>query len=579
MMDRKRESEMGIPAENKDAPASPSWSDRMSSRALGFWAAGWLGAHRRIAAAGAVLLIAALMAAIGPIHARICGHDIFFLLDNGWRALHGQRVHVDYSSGWGPVTFLLVAAGLAVSRSSVAAISYANAFAALVAGLWTAWLAAARSRTLTAIAYPCFVALLAGAPFALGDFFVLTSNGMVYNRYGYALLAIVMLECYQPAFEDSRSRLRRWGEPILTGCAVALLLFLKASYFLVALPLVGISLLLWERRGPRALGYAAGFAATALVFIAYLRFEVAAMVNDLLATGAARSASMGLRYTLEGLLPGAFNRWAPLGLLAVGCAWWSRSPETGAVPFWRACRYPFAAAVVAAADVLLLATNAQAPSFPLMAVFAMLLLFSIDPTLSPWAPAQSRKRATVLLLLAAWLAGPTALLQGLGLAYALAEARTNPNPPGILRFESPRLRPLVLYDSDLVEVDKYANGHQYVSSLNDGIRLLLAHTGPNDKVANLDMVNPFAYALGREPIRGGIASAEYRYSLDERHHPSPDRFFADAAVVMVPKRPALAPVFYDGYRKIYQPALERDFRIEAESSQWWLYRRIAPAGR
>ena len=46
---------------------------------------------------------------------------------------------------------------------------------------------------------------------------------------------------------------------------------------------------------------------------------------------------------------------------------------------------------------------------------------------------------------------------------------------------------------------------------------------------------------------------------------------------MVPKRPALAPVFYDGYRKIYQPALEREFRLEAESSQWWLYRRMAPA--
>jgi hypothetical protein len=171
------------------------------------------------------------------------------------------------------------------------------------------------------------------------------------------------------------------------------------------------------------------------------------------------------------------------------------------------------------------------------------------------------------------------LVQALGLAYALVDARTNPNPPGILRFESPRLRPLVMYDADIVDVDKYSNGHEYVGSLNDGIRLLLARTGPNDKVANLDMANPFAYALGREPIRGGIASAGYRDTLDDRHHPSPARFFGDAAVVMIPKYPAEAPRFYDGYRKIYQPALERGFRLEAESSRWWLYRRVSPLAR
>jgi hypothetical protein len=576
MMDRKSESEMGFPADSKDAPASRSWSDGLTSRVLGFWAGDWLRTHRGIAAAGAVVLIAALAAAIGPIHVRLYGHDLFFLLDNGWRALHGQRVHVDYSSGWGPLTFLLIAAALAVSGCSVGAIGYTNAFVATVAGLWCAWLAAGRSRTLTAVVYPCFVALLVAAPFALGDGFWWTSHAMVYNRYGYALLAIVMLECYQPASEDPPSRHRRWGEPILTGCAMALLLFLKVSYFLVALPIVGISLLLWERRGPRALGYAAGFAATALVFLAYLRFDVAAMVNDLAEVGAARRATLGLRNTLEDILTGAFNHGAPLVLLALGCAWSTRSLEKGAFSFWRACRYPLAAVTVAAADVLLLVTNAQVSAFPLVALFAVLLLFSMEPALLPSAPATSRKRATVLLLLAGWLAGPTMLVQALGLAYALVDARTNPNPPGILRFESPRLRPLVMYDADIVDVDKYSNGHEYVGSLNDGIRLLLARTGPNDKVANLDMANPFAYALGREPIRGGIASAAYHYTLDDLHHPSADRFFGDAAVVMVPKYPATFREFYDGYWNIYQPTLDRGFRLEAESSRWWLYRRVAP---
>ena len=72
--------------------------------------------------------------------------------------------------------------------------------------------------------------------------------------------------------------------------------------------------------------------------------------------------------------------------------------------------------------------------------------------------------------------------------------------------------------------------------------------------------------------------AAYRYTLDDTHHPSPARFFGDAAVVMVPKYPASPPIFFDGYQKIYQPAIEREFRLEAESARWKLYRRGTQQG-
>jgi hypothetical protein len=193
-----------------------------------FWCGDWLREHRRRAAAGVVLLVCVLTVATAAIHARLYGHDIFFLLDNGWRALHGQRVHVDYSSAWGPLTFLLVAARLAVSGGSVAAVSYASAMAALIVGSWAAWLAAGRSRTLTGVVYSGFLALLVAAPFVLGEAPIWTSHGMVYNRYGYALLAVLMLECFQPPF-DARPSHRRVLEPVLTGCALALLLFLKVT--------------------------------------------------------------------------------------------------------------------------------------------------------------------------------------------------------------------------------------------------------------------------------------------------------------------------------------------------------------
>jgi hypothetical protein len=231
--------------------------------------------------------------------------------------------------------------------------------------------------------------------------------------------------------------------------------------------------------------------------------------------------------------------------------------------------------VVVGADTLLLLTNMQVPSYPLTAAFALVLLFSIEPALRSSAPGASRKAAPLLVLLAGLLAGPMILLQSMGLISGFVESRANANPSGVLRFESPRLRPLVLYDVGPASIDRYSNGREYVASVNDGMRLLAAHSHPKDKIATLDMFNPFAYALDREPILGGIAAAAYRYTLDDRNHPSPARFFGDAAVVLVPKYPASPPLFYDGYRKIYEPTIEREFRLEAESPRWRLYRRVA----
>jgi hypothetical protein len=550
---------------------SSSSGSGLSNSLQALWSGHWTRRYSPFVAAGAVLFIAAVTASIGAIHARLYGHDIFFLLDNGWRALHGQRVHTDYSSAWGPLTFLLVAAGLAITGGSVATISYVNALVATVVGLWCAWLAAGRCRTMAALAFPCFAALLVAAPFALGDPPIGTSHGMVYNRYGYALLAIIMLESFLPAAVDRQTPFRRFAEPILSGGALGLLLFLKVSYFLIALPLLGTSMLFQTSRWRRALLYATGFGVVSFLFLAYLRFDVSAMWNDLSAAAASRSGSLGLRHRTKDLLTGGIFRAVLLGAMVV---WYRRtsSPAADRQSLWHGWCYPLAAVVVVAADSLLTITNAQVLTYPLTAVFATVLLLSMKPVSR--SSSISGDARVFLVLTAGMLAVPIAAMQILGLGYAFVESHIKPVPPGILRFESPRLHPLVLYDLPSDDADRYSTGSEYVSSLNDGIRLLAAHTRPDEKIANLDMFNPFAYALGREPIRGGIAAAAYRYTLDDRHHPSPARFFGDAAVVMVPKFPAAQPLFYTGYRKIYEPALATEFRLESESSRWLLYRRV-----
>src|SRR5512140_663372 len=91
-------------------------------------------------AASPLFVVAALLALtgaavfVGAVPTRVFGHDIFLLLGNGWRTICGQRPHVDYSSPWGPLTFLLVAVGMRLSHLSVDGIGCASALLGLFAG-------------------------------------------------------------------------------------------------------------------------------------------------------------------------------------------------------------------------------------------------------------------------------------------------------------------------------------------------------------------------------------------------------------------------------------------------------------
>jgi hypothetical protein len=117
--------------------------------------------------AGLVFLCAAT-AFIGAVPTRVFGHDIFVPLDAGWRVINGQRPHLDFVSGWGPVWFLVEGLGLTVSRYSVDGIGYANAIMALVVGTWCFFLGKDRLASLPRIGLGWFLAALVAAPYPLG---------------------------------------------------------------------------------------------------------------------------------------------------------------------------------------------------------------------------------------------------------------------------------------------------------------------------------------------------------------------------------------------------------------------------
>lgn len=494
------------------------------------------------------------------------GHDIFFLLDNGWRVVNGQRPHVDFYSPWGPLTYLIVGLGMRVSHYSVNSVGYGSAIFGLLVGLWSYHLGRDRMESSLRILLSLFLTALVMAPYVLGTSPMASSHAMVYNRYGYALLGLIMLEGFQPVRGGTRRKEELIGG-ISSGAAAALLLFLKVSFFLVSLPLIGVSVLFWCRARSRLLGLASGFLLVSLGFLGYLHFDIQAVFRDLRMVAGARAESLHVWVVVSDAARNG-TRLLTAILLVLTCSLWA---EAARQP-WRGLQLALFAAAACVADVLLLFTNMQGDAFPLTAVFAIIAVSTVTTRDRQLPDSQARvvfPYYTGVLFLASLLILPQLGSDLSGLVYG-AWSKTRPtSTASVVHFTEPCLASLLLYDS---AQDSVSNGTIYTTYVNDGVALLRRSSRSDQTVITMDMMNPFSYALQRKPALGGIAAAAYNYTLSDEYRPTDDGYFGNADIVMVPKRPAVEPILHDPIIRIYEPALEKRYRLEAESDWWRLYK-------
>jgi hypothetical protein len=504
---------------------------------------------------------------IGAVPTRVFGHDIFFLLENGWRVVNGQRPHVDYASAWGPVTFLIAGLGLTLSGFTVDGIGYGNAIFGLLISLWSYRLVRDRLEPIPRILISLYLIGLVVAPYPLGWGVFHTSYAMVYNRYGYALLGLIMLESFETVGGQRREK-EEWIGGFSSGVAACLALFLKITYFFVAALLIGGSVFLRGLSRRRLLGMIAGFPLVAIVMLAYLGFDIQAVLADWKMAAGARAGRASL---IE--LKWKFLVNTPYLVLIAWLGIRASLAVGNTLPGRRNFQLLVFAAMVFTADILLIFSNQQRTQLPLSTIFSLIVVNKIvahNRTLQDPETDIARTSCRAALFAGGVFFLVQFALEFSGLAYGALLKAWPSNLRSVARFTEPRLVPLFLYDG-LSEAR--SNGRQYVTYVNEGIYLLRNNTSVDETVLTMDMVNPFPYALGRRPAIGGIAAAAYRYTISDMYRPSDERYFGTADVVMVPKRPALPEVYFDGFYRIYEPGLHARFRLVAESNMWYLYKR------
>lgn len=545
------------------------------------------------------LLMVCLLTVFGLVWATGCAHqminpwDSVNLLDAGWRVYQGQVPHRDFFCHLGVVYVGLVAFGMKLGGPSASAMAYAGLLPALPLGLCCWWLARRRFAAFPALVLSAMVGALPLGTSQLGMVhdYASPSYAMQYNRLGWALMCVVLVQLLFPPRKEPTTR-RLLTEYLISGLVISALLFTKVNYAIVAVGLLPLGMLFRPRLKAWAALLGGVVIGTALI-AAILPLDVSAMLADQQSIAAVHRLEKRLSEIRE-----IIGDNLPLILALLGTALFMTQPILGrreilggskAIVSW--IGFLFAAAVSLLVGIAICSTNCQRTAIPTFALSALFLLEgfrrSRTATLgSEPPPADDRVR----WLLGGWvfllLSAPIAIYDAMSVSYCyLWHEIKAPVAPSIVRVPtdmmSDMLFPCIPGDAKTREalVQKIlARGirHPDMSSceyavwLSDGAALLERWTDDRSRVFTMDFLNSYSFIMKLPSPRGTPLCLHLKHLVNDDHHPAVERVFEEVTHVMVPKRYLVAAsgLWID---TCYGPYMRDHYTRVATSDLWELY--------
>ena len=530
----------------------------------------------------ALLVVCALQVALGALPTRIYGHDLFVLLDGAWRVASGQIPCVDFYSGLGVLVWDPLRWALALDGYRADAIGLARAFYTAVLGIWFLLLIRRDRARIPSLVLGFFFLIFVSAARPLGEYPTWVSHAMFYNRIGYALLFLIILEqlpvsrfqaADAAAPAEERPKALFWGG-LSTGAALACTVLLKVSFVLPGALLLAFGLFLFGVRRKHLLGLLTGGLAVALGAVAFLHFQPAAFFRETIALGHARQGmlfSQAVSAVVEEVGNLGFALAAGLAI-AIACF---RGRQT-------ALKYMLATLVVVGCDVFCRATNAMRGDLPLAAFWSLsgaMLLFSLP------AKFETRTRLPFPLTFPLTFQSAVAVMALFPIAVPLfvkdlASSADAAYETAVLarqqqlRFDSSRLRSWTPLDWQGDAPDaKNANGAPLIASTNDGIRLLQSLSGRNETISSIAFDNPFSFALGRRPPEGGATWLNVSNNVSTSD-PLPEKWLiGQPDLLMVQHSTDAEAAEIQTILSLYPDLLAREYSLIGKSQYWSLYRR------
>ena len=537
-------------------PAARSFSD-YTTVLFDWWQWNWLRSKTcSIILSGLFLAYLGLLALVGSGPTNRYGNDVFLFLDGAWRILNHQVPYRDFYLSLGPMPYTLVAMGMTLANGGPDAIAFGNVLFGLVIGPWALVLARKRMPAFPAVLLAAWVTLIGTGPTPLGSNSSFISYAMLYNRQGYALISIVLLECALPAESPSV-----WGG-ISTGLALASLGLLKFNFFVLAVAICAASFLLVRASLVRLGGIALGFTLPAVLYCGWLHLSLREMMSALVMTIEARSSSLQIHGVASDLVRTEVGILISLVclcalLLARPVCWWSDI-----------IRRLLIGLMVVAVSEALLRTNTDEVSSPLLGTFVLILVGDLAAAYKGRSE-RSVVMAVTILSLGLLITPVYGELRSIGAMVKYLRGRNMSESASI---RAPGLERLRFYDG-ADDLYRDENGRRYVSYINAGLLLLNRSSTPQEKILSLGFHDPFSYALKRIPARGGGPWFLLGNNISTTVRLDEERMFGNADIVMVPHYPSTHEDTDQFLWNTYSSYLLQHFNL-AGNSQWWsLYRR------
>lgn len=491
----------------------------------------------------AVTAVIAFLAAKTPVRTNTFHHDVLGLIAAGWRVFRGQMPVRDFLTPEGALEDFRMGLAIWLGHGQVAASGRVDAILAILvaAGAWL--VLRSRMNRLTCVLACITLSLLVACQTPLGsgvegvkEFTI----AMEYNRLGYALLGLMILELLQPAAEGSASE--RNGS-IFSGALLGILLFSKVTFFLVGAAYV-VFLFVPGTMNRRRLLWLAGAAAVSLsiLWIAIRPGTGLFLANQ----GLTGSFVMTTRFNpvrMAGkLLLFQPDLWA-LALAGYFSAVVARSPA------WKGALIGIG---TFAGGFFLQVTNAQEYGFPLttlvLLVFMSQCLHAVPNGAAEWE-FRGLAAATALWCIAFW-AGPV-IQDALGVVLATqnsSEATTFET--GIDRLAGPDGHSIVFEDD-----------HPLSAFYAEPIAMV-AKRDPRLCVMSLAYANPFPFLLDR-------------YTWKTIDDVPQDQLIGDPDLILCPKEGSFE-YYNDGFFIArFSALLATQYQVIDETPNWKLYEKTA----
>ena len=525
-----------------------------------------------LVAAVFVAFLAYLMLAMGPSYI-MAPWDVFILLDEAWRILCGQVAHTDFHNPIGPLSYSLTALGMKIGDVSLAGYTYGNVLFLVVVSIWGGVVFFSRLRPTYGLLLTLFVAILAAATRPLGYSPYITTYAMIYNRYGWILLAIAYVQLFVAPVGDSANKSRI--DAFSAGLLLGFLFYCKITYFVFGVAGLAFAATL---RAPirKAISLSAfGFVLVCIGFWITIGVNPADYARDFLAAGHAQSFDRRLWHLMKAV---AQNYWQiPLAgivwfLLAVEPAWRSGAMRADALKL--SVVYFF---ILGTALVLTVSNAEEGSDVPFFFVAGIVLLQQAERTwhLSPLTEIRKKNWKYVvsagvivlgffanIVVKDIWSIGNSLA----GSAYAAAAENQEQ------RFDSPRLHNFLIPATSRWRTS-YWEADKVPEAINDGLQLIRRHIDKDGQINVLALTDPFSFALGLVPPKGIPVWWDMDFSFSATAHPSYDQVFGQSNFVLYPiLRASDKGCCRDNVEAllgIYGTTLERDF-AEVERSKYWI---------